>query len=206
KQCEKRDPCPPEYCNHGGRCSSNGTGFECVCPLGFDGPQCEHDINECDSSPCAFGKCVNTVGFRVDFMMNGPPRDQTAPTMDRCECSHEFVFVGVKLIFYDQWYVARPPIRLCLSGNTPPTFTQTHTANSGDERTNAQFTTSDCAPQRMGSYRCECDEGFIGRDCQIYRSGFECSSNGPNVCRNGGVCVSDEINNNNACICPPMYQ
>nr|CDJ97463.1 EGF and EGF calcium-binding and Notch region and Notch and Ankyrin domain containing protein [Haemonchus contortus] len=116
--CDKRDPCPPEYCNHGGKCTSNGTGFVCSCPLGFHGPQCEYDINECDSSPCAFGKCVNT----------------------------------------------------------------------------------------MGSYRCECDEGFIGRDCQIYRTGLECSLTGPNICRNGGVCVADEINNNNACVCPPMYQ
>ncbi|KAK6047977.1 EGF-like domain protein, partial [Cooperia oncophora] len=58
--CEERNPCPPEYCNHGGKCSQNGSDFVCNCPPGFYGPQCEHDVNECDLSPCAFGKCVNT--------------------------------------------------------------------------------------------------------------------------------------------------
>ncbi|VDM74958.1 unnamed protein product, partial [Strongylus vulgaris] len=56
----------------------------------------------------------------------------------------------------------------------------------------------------MGSYRCECDAGFIGSDCQVYRSGFECTPSGPNACRNGGFCLVEK--NNNTCICPPMYQ
>ncbi|KAK6051948.1 EGF-like domain protein, partial [Cooperia oncophora] len=71
--CEERNPCPPEYCNHGGKCSQNGSDFVCNCPPGFYGPQCEHDVNECDLSPCAFGKCVNTMGSY------------------RCECDEGFI-------------------------------------------------------------------------------------------------------------------
>ncbi|VDK45934.1 unnamed protein product, partial [Cylicostephanus goldi] len=131
-KCSEKDPCPKDYCHHEGKCKANGTEFFCDCPRGYHGKRCELDVNECDLSPCAFGKCVNTD-------MSGEMRG----------CRRRYVF-------------------------------------------------------QMGSYRCECDAGFIGSDCQVYRSGFECTPAGPNACRNGGFCLVEK--NNNTCVCPPMYQ
>lgn len=39
--------------------------FRCECPQGFTGPLCQHNLNECESSPCVHGICVDQEdGFR----------------------------------------------------------------------------------------------------------------------------------------------
>ena len=39
--------------------------FRCECPTGFAGPLCQHNLNECESSPCIHGICVDQEdGFR----------------------------------------------------------------------------------------------------------------------------------------------
>ncbi|CAH4035210.1 unnamed protein product [Pieris brassicae] len=40
----------------------NAGGFECVCVTGTTGPRCEINIDECESSPCGHGKCVDGIG------------------------------------------------------------------------------------------------------------------------------------------------
>lgn len=48
------DECAVNPCENGGTCSQGPPGtFECTCPVGFAGLQCETDINECLAlSPC----------------------------------------------------------------------------------------------------------------------------------------------------------
>lgn len=37
--------------------------FTCLCPPGFTGSYCQHDINECDSKPCLNGgSCQDSYG------------------------------------------------------------------------------------------------------------------------------------------------
>lgn len=39
--------------------------FRCECAPGFTGPLCQHNLNECESSPCVHGICVDQEdGFR----------------------------------------------------------------------------------------------------------------------------------------------
>nr|CAD7398371.1 unnamed protein product [Timema cristinae] len=46
---------------------NTASGFECVCVLGTEGNDCGIDINECESSPCLSGSCINLLGaFRCD--------------------------------------------------------------------------------------------------------------------------------------------
>lgn len=64
KQALKSRPCSSSPCKNGGTCSEFGQNlFHCICPEGFTGPTCTHDINEClqDNSGCQ-DQCVNTEG------------------------------------------------------------------------------------------------------------------------------------------------
>ncbi|EDO49615.1 predicted protein, partial [Nematostella vectensis] len=55
--------CVSNSCTNGGTCVDLPNEFKCVCPSGYEGRRCEHDINECNSasSPCA-QQCTNTEG------------------------------------------------------------------------------------------------------------------------------------------------
>lgn len=49
--------CPPpcSSCFNGGTCVDGINSFTCLCPPGFTGSYCQHDVNECDSQPCLHG-------------------------------------------------------------------------------------------------------------------------------------------------------
>lgn len=50
-------------CFNGGTCVDGINSFTCLCPPGFTGSYCEHDINECDSRPCLHGgTCQDSYG------------------------------------------------------------------------------------------------------------------------------------------------
>lgn len=39
--------------------------IRCACMAGYTGPLCQHNLNECESSPCVHGICVDQEdGFR----------------------------------------------------------------------------------------------------------------------------------------------
>lgn len=54
----------PDPCSNGGFCKDGIDTFTCTCLPGFRGPECEEDINECESNPCKNGAnctdCVNS--------------------------------------------------------------------------------------------------------------------------------------------------
>lgn len=53
----------PSSCFNGGTCVDGVNAFSCLCPVGFTGPFCLHEINECDSHPCLNdGVCVDGLG------------------------------------------------------------------------------------------------------------------------------------------------
>ena len=47
-----------------GRCVDGINNYTCICDLGYDGRNCEHDIDDCASTPCVHGKCVNCLEVR----------------------------------------------------------------------------------------------------------------------------------------------
>lgn len=50
-------------CFNGGTCVDGINTFTCLCPPGFTGIYCQHDINECDSKPCLNGgTCQDSYG------------------------------------------------------------------------------------------------------------------------------------------------
>ena len=65
--CEELDGCASHQCAEGAQCVDVQQGFgghdyECQCPEGRSGVHCEVDVNECDSSPCVNGVCVDRPG------------------------------------------------------------------------------------------------------------------------------------------------
>lgn len=50
--------------------------YRCDCAPGFTGPLCQHNLNECESSPCVHGICVDQEdGFRC-FCQPGKKKQQ----------------------------------------------------------------------------------------------------------------------------------
>lgn len=50
-------------CFNGGTCVDGINSFTCLCPPGFTGSYCQHDVNECDSRPCLHGgTCHDSYG------------------------------------------------------------------------------------------------------------------------------------------------
>lgn len=62
-QTETSD-CDPNPCKNQGTCSVTATSYECSCPVGVTGVNCEIDaIDDCKDRPCQNGgTCLNRIG------------------------------------------------------------------------------------------------------------------------------------------------
>ncbi|XP_063436211.1 neurogenic locus notch homolog protein 2-like [Mytilus trossulus] len=53
--CNDFSVCGFHPCQHGGKCTTNGQGYNCTCTPGYAGSNCRIDIDECASNPCQNG-------------------------------------------------------------------------------------------------------------------------------------------------------
>uniref|UniRef100_A0A665TBS2 Si:ch211-246m6.5 n=1 Tax=Echeneis naucrates TaxID=173247 RepID=A0A665TBS2_ECHNA len=171
----------PCGCQHGGTCVTDvnfppGSGrYLCVCPGGAQGELCDEDVDECLSSPCAVGSCVNALaGYRCECPPAQPARDQTP------------------VVVHHQ---TKPTLRSA-SG-----YPVRQGGRHRQERSRHCFQGSHCKQATVCRHTCgrnmvcaapntcRCKPGYTGFDCQTATCDPECV--------NGGACVAPGV-----CQCP----
>ncbi|XP_038060587.1 sushi, von Willebrand factor type A, EGF and pentraxin domain-containing protein 1-like [Patiria miniata] len=173
--------CSPSPCQHG-VCQLRDGGYQCQCAAGYSGINCTLDINECFSGPCCNGatcqdmangyNCVCAVGYEGTHCENGVDWCAESPCHDGSTC------VNLGSTFSC----------VCPAHRSGELCDQTPCQNDAVFQVNADDT-----------YRCYCEPGFIGHNCQIDID--ECASQ---PCSNGGTCV-DRLNTY-LCDCPPGFE
>ncbi len=59
------NPCVPQPCLNGGQCVQTDFSYQCICPPGFDGKQCELDAHVCQTQqPCGQSPDTKCQSFR----------------------------------------------------------------------------------------------------------------------------------------------
>uniref|UniRef100_A0A672ZM02 Delta-like protein n=1 Tax=Sphaeramia orbicularis TaxID=375764 RepID=A0A672ZM02_9TELE len=149
-------------CKNGGTCmNTEPDEYDCACPDGYSGKNCEIAEHACASNPCANGGTCHEVpsGFECHC-----PAGWSGPTCakDTDECASSPCAQGGTCIDMENGFEC-----LC-----PPQWTG-KTCQIGTCQKNSE----------LKGYQCVCQAGFMGRHCEVQRN--RCAS-GP--CKNGGRC------------------
>ncbi len=181
--------------------------YSCICVNGFEGPNCEHNVDDCASKPCLHGGiCHDKI---ASFHCECPPgrtglychlNDACAsnPCNAAAICDTS-IFNGSYTCSCPQGYSGtdcNQDIDECLEGKWDaccfPQF---------EFYKQCIFSGSPCehggvCVNTPGSYRCDCPTGFSGRRCEMNIN--ECESN---PCQNEGTCIDER--GSFRCICMP---
>jgi N-acetylglucosamine-6-sulfatase len=182
-------PCASSPCQNGATCTDMPVyTYQCTCPAGYTGTNCEIDINECDSNPCVHGTC-------------------STPNVASYQCTCDAGWTGTNCNQDIDECSSNP----CVHGtcSTPNIASYQCTCNAGWTGTNCDQDIDECSSNpcvhgtcstpNIASYQCTCNAGWTGANCN--QDIDECSSN---PCVNGGVC-STPIFNAYHCSCPGGY-
>ncbi|GAB1598157.1 protein crumbs-like [Argonauta hians] len=216
KNCsEDIDECKSKPCKNGGSCNNMIGSYECKCiynietienypnlkfPTGFNGTNCEYDINECDyrfpnsnHGICMHGgMCTNNNGSFKCFCDNSGKNQGKYYAGRNCEIVVDYCSNTTKR---------------CQNGGTcqsktfdkfecicPVGFTgKTCDININECVSNPCKNNATCI-DGINSYKCQCVNGTKGKNCEIDIN--ECQSN---PCNNGGLC--EDLLNRFQCNC-----
>ncbi|XP_037529436.1 protein crumbs-like [Rhipicephalus sanguineus] len=188
--------CRSDQCAHGGSCQHPLESYVCVCPPAYEGERCELDVDECVTNPCLQGApCINLDGgFRCDC-----PAGYTGK---RCE---------ERILYCSENNSPCKNGATCSEGE-PGHFSCLCTDDfEGQNCTDRKVITCNQAPcQNNGmcyaqepigkmAYRCECEHGFEGTNCERARDFCESAP-----CLHGAACESER--GGHRCICVDGYR
>ncbi|KAI5726630.1 hypothetical protein M8J76_005731 [Diaphorina citri] len=154
--CKPLDQCSSRPCLNGGSCTVLDTGFSCSCPIGFQGNQCEENINDCPSiNTCQNGgTCVDLVN---DY---------------KCQCVPGYV--GPRCDVKVAYCLAKP----CANGGVcedlvndficrcKAGFSGKDCSNDIDECASNPCANAGVCRDLINGFKCECSPGWHGATCQ----------------------------------------
>ncbi|XP_008314690.1 LOW QUALITY PROTEIN: protein jagged-1a [Cynoglossus semilaevis] len=209
-------------CLNGGTCSNTGPDeYQCSCPDGISGVDCQGADHQCQSSPCLNGgSCVETrEGFQC---LCGPgwTGDSCSINVNECllnPCSHggtcQNLVMGFRCLCPPEWTgktclidANECELRPCVNAKSCRNLIGGYFCEClpGWTGQNCDQNINDCHGQCQNgatcqdlitSYRCVCPSGFSGRHCETNVD--ECVSA---PCLNGGRC--QDRANGYSCLCP----
>ncbi|CAM4742153.1 unnamed protein product [Rotaria magnacalcarata] len=229
--CNLRDSCANFPCKHGGACNTlfadTGTmwsAYQCVCPPGFYGTNCDSSISSCANMMCPSYKICNE-------QPTGPVC--TCPGKNPCNLlSSSYCLNGGTCVPSN----TDPPIASCLCSEVFAGLNCNSTQQSNPCTSNPCQTNGYCAlSTSKTSYSCICQPNYIGDQCErtnpcisspclnqgicqgywnttntwyICRcigtyAGTYCETSLLNPC--GGLCMHGSPCVNGTCVCPAQY-
>ena len=175
--------CYQAECQNGGECSNPAEEFECSCPLGYDGPLCAVNIDECLEQRCEHGECEDGVGNYTCSC--APGWTGWLCDLDKDECEDEPCLHGgscTQTIIPGDYTCACPPEYK--GKNCEELKIQT----CAQEPCSSGRCIPEENPGSSDQYRCDCDQGYTGLNCEKqinYCDHFK------KKCENGATCRSD---------------
>ncbi|CAB3373706.1 Hypothetical predicted protein [Cloeon dipterum] len=195
-------------CQNGASCKEKDSGgFYCECPAGFEGLQCESNVNDCLGRQCEDGKvCVDLVnghecrcpeGFRgpnctedmdhcVDHRCANGATCRDGVTNYTCICTEEWTGP----LCMDNIDECNRTANLCNNG-----FSGTHCDLDFDECLSHPCKNGALCTNMVNGFNCTCQPGYTGKECETNID--DCLS-GP--CQNGGTCIDGVASV--TCVCP----
>lgn len=190
RRCETstQQTCQDAPCLHGATCLDTADqGYLCLCPPGFDGANCGHQVDDCAVNRCLNGgscvdkvngfKCICPAGFSGDMCQTDINDCSDNPCLNSGTC--------VDLVNSFKC--------VCVPG-----FVGSLCQSNVDDCLTKPCSNGGQCQDLVNDYKCLCRPGFTGKDCSVETD--ECASN---PCLNGGTCL-DRVNEFR-CQCPRPF-
>ncbi|XP_033643609.1 protein crumbs-like isoform X1 [Asterias rubens] len=201
-KCQYRGPCATgQACENGGTCqqtylNDGSFSFQCLCPTGFNGTNCELEINWCDSNPCQ-NEGSNCTSTRETFVcVCGPGWEGTFCEVKLPDCASGACQNNATCKDLDYGYECtcapgysgddcETNINECLSNPCLNNGSCTDAVNSflcdcngiGYDGPTCSMDINECdatpclnngtCNNQPGSYKCECQAGYVGNTCLL---------------------------------------
>ncbi|CAG2227183.1 Delta and Notch-like epidermal growth factor-related receptor,Delta-like protein B,Fibropellin-1,Protocadherin Fat 1,Protein jagged-1b,Fibropellin-3,Coadhesin,Neurogenic locus protein delta,Protein crumbs homolog 1,Thrombospondin-2,Sushi, nidogen and EGF-like domain-containing protein 1,Protein jagged-1,Protein eyes shut,Delta-like protein 1,Protein jagged-1a,Delta-like protein 4,Neurogenic locus notch homolog protein 2,Protein crumbs,Neurogenic locus notch homolog protein 4,Sushi, von Willebrand factor ty len=176
--------CGTGPCRNGAACANIHYGYQCTCLIGFEGTNCETNIDDCVSVDCQHGgRCIDKVNAYSCECVPGYAGRHCELDINECAsgpCKH-----GGSCTDNVNGYTC-----YCVPG-----YDGVHCETNIDECASGPCDNGGSCTDKVNGYTCTCAPGYNG-----VHYIDECAS-GP--CDNGGSCT-DEVNGY-TCTCAPGY-
>ncbi|XP_039949335.1 uncharacterized protein LOC120767389 [Bactrocera tryoni] len=186
--CEEIDACTPSPCTNNGICvdlsqGHEGNSYQCLCPYGYTGKNCQYESDPCNSAECMNGgSCVgNSTHFRCDCTpgYTGPLCQHSLNECESSPCVH-----GICVDQEDGFRC------FCQPG-------------FAGELCNFEYNECESNPcqndgeciDHIGNFECRCTKGYSGTRCQ---NKVDFCAKKP--CPDGHHCI--DHGNDFSCECP----